>query len=94
MTNSAELKNKLGENTEKLEKKIKELSPYYTNLDPWKRGLILIALTAFLIWTIYCLSKKETPAPRELTDTEKKRIEAIVEERILRRTEFLKRLRE
>ena len=93
MTNSAELKNKLGEYTEKVENKAKELSPYYTNLEPWKRGLILIALTLFLLFTIYQLIKKERPEPRELTDTERKRIEAIAEERILKRAEFLNRLR-
>ena len=93
MTNSAELKNKLGEYTEKVENKAKEFSPHYTNLEPWKRGLILIALTLFLLFTIYQLIKKERPEPRELTEAERKKIEALVEERILKRAEFLNRLR-
>ncbi|CAI2191114.1 9818_t:CDS:2 [Funneliformis geosporum] len=41
----AEIKQKLGETTEQLENKVKEFSPYYTNLEPYQRGLILIALT-------------------------------------------------
>ena len=61
--------------------------------EPWQRGLLLIALTVFLIFTIYLLSKKETPPPRELTETEKKRLETLAEERILKRVEFLNRLR-
>lgn len=93
MTNAEEIKTKLGENTEKVEAKVKELSPYYTNLEPWQRGLILIALISFLIFTIYLLTQKEKPEPRELTETEKKKIEALAEERILRRMDFLKKLR-
>ena len=93
MTNSAELKNKIGKYTEKVENKTKELAPYYSNLDSWKRGLILMALTLFLLFAIYQLVKKEKPEPRELTETERKRIEALVEERILKRAEFLSRLR-
>lgn len=93
MTNSQELKDKLGKVTEKVENKAKELAPHYTNLEPWKRGLILIALVLFLLFAIYQLTKKEKPEPRELTDVERKRIEAIAEERILKRAEFLSRLR-
>lgn len=84
MTNPEEIKTKLGEYTQQLE----------NHLEPYQRGLILIALTTFLIFSIYLLTKKETSPPRELTSEEKKKIEAMVEERILRRTEFLKRLRE
>lgn len=93
MTNSQELKNKLGEYTEQLENKAKEFAPFYTNLEPWKRGLILMALALFLLFVIYQLVKKEKPEPRELTESERKRIEAIAEERILKRAEFLSRLR-
>ena len=93
MTNSAELKNKLGEYTEQVESKAKKIASHYTNLEPWKRGLILIALSLFLIFAIYQLTKKEKSKPRELTETERKRIEAIAEERILKRAEFLNRLR-
>jgi len=93
MTNSAEIKNKLGEYTEQVENKTKEFTPYYSNLEPWKRGLILIALALFLIFTIYQLTKREKPEPRELTDSERKKLENMVEERILKRAEFLSRLR-
>jgi DNA-binding transcriptional regulator YbjK len=82
MTNSEKIKSKLGEYTEQLEQQ----------LEPWQRGLILIALTVFLIFATYYLTKKETPLPRELTEDEKKKIEAMVEQRILRRAEFLRRL--
>ena len=93
MTNSAEIKNKLGEYTEQVENKTKELAPYYTNLEPWKRGLILIVLALFLLFAIYQLTKKERPEPRELTEAERKKIEILAEERILKRAEFLNRLR-
>jgi len=94
MTNSAEIKNKLGEYTKQVENKTKKLSPYYTNLEPWQRGLILIALALFLLFAIYQFTKKERPEPRELTDRERKQLEALAEERILKRAEFLRRLRE
>lgn len=61
--------------------------------EPWQRGLLLITLTTFLLFSIYLLTKKETPPPRELTETEKKRIEQLAEERILKRAEFLRKLR-
>ena len=83
MTNSQELKQKLGEATEQFEQ----------YLEPWQRGLLLIALTTLLIISIYYLTKKEKPEPRELTESEKNRIEALAEERILKRAEFLNRLR-
>ena len=77
------LKNQLGKYTEQLEQK----------LEPWQRGLLIIALTTFLIFVIYQLTKKEIPEPRELTEAERKKLEAPVEERILKRAEFLSRLR-
>jgi len=83
MTNPQEVKNKLGEYTKELESK----------LEPWQRGLLIIVLTVFLIFAIYQLTKREKPAPRELTDSERKRLETIAEERILKRAEFLNRLR-
>jgi type II secretory pathway component PulM len=92
MTN--DIKQKLGENTEKIEQKTKEAfnkySSYYTNLEPYQRGMLVIVLLLALILLIYWLIKKE---PRELTETEKKQIENQVEERILKRMEFLKKLR-
>lgn len=84
MTNPEEIKTKLGEYTQHLEQQ----------LEPWQRGLILIALTTLLIVSIYYLTKKEKPEPRELTETERKRIEALAEERILKRAEFLRKLRQ
>ena len=76
-----------------LEKLEKNITPHYTNLESWQRGLILIALTLFLIFAIYYLTKKEKPEPRELTDAERKKIEVLAEERILKRAEFLRKLR-
>ena len=96
MTNSQELKQKLGEATEQLETKIGELwtnhSHHYSNLEPWQRGTLLIALTFFLLFSLYYLTKKETPKPRELTEAEKKHLERLAEERILKRAEFLRKL--
>src|SRR2546430_1755571 len=96
MTNSQEIKNKLGEITKQAENKFRDTvnkyHPYYGELEPHQRGLILIALTAFLIFTIYYLTKKEKPILRELTETERKRIEVLAEERILKRAEFLRKL--
>ncbi|CAI2189541.1 10684_t:CDS:2 [Funneliformis geosporum] len=56
MTNSQDLKNKLGETTEQIEAVI---TPLYTSLKSYQRGLILIALVALLIFTIYYLTKSE-----------------------------------
>ena len=83
MTNSAEIKNKLGEYTEQLEQ----------HLEPWQRGALILVLITLLLISIYLLTKKENPQPRELTDSEKKRLEFLAEERILKRAEFLNRLR-
>src|SRR4051812_11741881 len=97
MTNPQELKDKLGKTTEKVESKIRDsftnYHPYYSNLEPWQRGLILIALATFLVFAIYQLTKKDQLQPRELTESERKRIETLAEERILKRAEFLSRLR-
>ena len=84
MTNPQELKDQLGKYTELLE----------NHLEPWQRGLLLIALIVFLLISIYYLTKKEKPEPRELTDGERKKLETLAEERILKRAEFLRRLRE
>jgi hypothetical protein len=88
------IKQKLSETTEQLENKAKEFigkaSPYYFKLEPYQRGMLIIVLLLALICFIYWLTKKE---PRELTEAEKKKIENQVEERILKRMEFLKKLR-
>ncbi|CAI2193001.1 9038_t:CDS:2 [Funneliformis geosporum] len=71
-----DIKKTFGENTEKLEKKTKEFidktSPYYSNLEPHQRGILIIVLLLALIFFIYWLTKKE---PRELTEMERKQIE-------------------
>ena len=69
-----------------LEKLEKNITPHYTNLEPYQRGLILIALVAFLIFAIYQLTKSEPNL------SSKK--EAQVEERLLRQMAFFKRLKE
>ena len=79
MTNQ-ELKNKLGEYTEQLESK----------LEPYQRGLILIALTAFLIFAIYYLTKSE---PKLNAKKESQR-EKEIEEKLMRQMAFFKRLKE
>ena len=98
MTNSEELKTKLGEYTEKAESKVRETFPkcypYYNELDSWKRGLILIALALFLLFIIYQLTTKGKTRPRELTDEEKKHLENQIEARILKRAEFLRKLQQ
>lgn len=76
----------LGKTTEQIEKKVKELAPCYTNLKPWQRGLILIALILFLIFAIYQLTKPE-PKMNAKKETQ-------LEEKILRQMAFFKRLRE
>jgi hypothetical protein len=96
MTNTEEIKQKLGGTTQQVENKAKEFwtsySPHYTNLEPWQRGTLLIALTLFLLFSVFYLTQRKNPKPRELTDPEKKEIERLAEERILRRTEFLRKL--
>ena len=83
MTN--DLKQKLGASTEKLESLI---SPYYTSLESWKHGLLLISLTLFLLFSIYYLTKS--------TKTEKTsaKQEAQAEEKLMRQMAFFKRLRD
>ena len=81
MTN--DIKKTLGENTEQLESLI---TPHYTNLKPYQRGLILIVLFLFLLFAIYQLTKSE---PKLNTKKEKQ-----VEERILRQMAFFKKLKE
>ena len=63
-------------------------------LEPWQRGTLILTLLYLLLITAYLLLKKELPEPRELTEAEKKKIEVLAEERILKRAEFLRRLRE
>ena len=83
MTNPQDLKNKLGQTTEQLEAVI---TPHYTNLEPYQRGLILMALILFLIFSIYQLTKSEK-------NLSAKR-ESQIEDKILRQMAFFKKLKE
>ena len=88
MTN--DLKTKLGEYTKQVEEGIGTAfivgHSYYGKLEPWQRGLILIALTLFLIFAIYQLTKSEPKLNAKK--------ESQIEDRILRQMAFFKRLRE
>ena len=92
MTNNLDFKKTIGENTEKLEKKAGELlnqySPYYSNLEPWQRGLLIIALTTLLILAIYYLTKKDKHSALQ------KKQEREAEEKLLRQMAFFKKLKE
>ena len=90
MTNSSALKDKLGKTTEQLETQAQQLfttySPHYSNLEPWQRGLLLIALTLFLLFSIYFLTKSD-----KNLSTKK---EAQLEEKLMRQMAFFKRLQQ
>ena len=92
--NFQEAKNKLGEQTEKLEQKVSnlwnEFSPSYTNLEPWKRGLILIGICLLLALALYYLTHES----EDYKAKKKAKLEQMQEERLLRRMETLKKLRE
>src|SRR3954451_13377412 len=83
MINPQDLKNHLEKTNQQLE----------NSLEPYQRGALILSLIALLLITAYLLTKKEVPLPRELTEAEKKRIEMQAEERILKRAEFLRKLR-
>ena len=89
-----EAKSKLGEQTEKLEQKVadwwEEFSPNYTNLEPWKRGLLLIGLLILLALALYYLTHES----EDYKVKKKAKLEQMQEERLLRRMETLKKLRE
>jgi len=70
-------------NLEKLEQNV---TPYYTNLESWQRGLILIAPLLFLLFAIYQLTKSEPNLNAKK--------ENQIEEKILKQMAFFKRLRE
>ena len=90
MTNN--FKKTLGENTEQLENKVKEFAPYYTNLEPWQRGALILSLITLLLVTIYYLTKSD----KQIVIDNKKELqkEKEIEEKILRQMAFYKRLRE
>ena len=89
-----EAKSKLGEQTTKLENKISdwwdEFSPNYTNLESWKRGLLLIGICLLLALALYYLTHES----EDYKAKKKAKLEQAQEERMLRRMEVLKRLRE
>ena len=95
MTNQLEnAKQKLGEQTQKLERKAGELwtdfSPNYTNLEPWQRGLILIGIIVLLALVAYYLTREN----QNKAAIRKTQMEAAMEDKIIRRMELLKKLRE
>ena len=71
-----------------------QVESFEQHLQPWQRGLLLISLTSFLLISLYLLTKKEKPSPRELTELEKKHLEKLAEERLIQRMVFLKKLKE
>lgn len=89
-----DFKQTIGETTEKVETKAKEywdkLTPNYSNLEPWQRGLILLGLLGLTTLTIYWLIKNKDDKGK-LTKG-KDQLEAQAEERLLRRMEFFKKL--
>ena len=94
LTNPTEIKRKLGEQTQKLERKAGELwtdfSPNYTNLEPWQRGLALIAIIAFFALAIYYLTHENQNKKAQ----RKAQAEQALEDKIIKRMELLKKLRE
>ena len=89
-----QIKSQLGEQTQNLESKVQDLwnqfSPHYTNLEPWQRGLVLIGLLTLLIVTTYYLTHEN----HSQKASKKAQLEQIQEEKIIRRMELLKKLRE
>lgn len=87
-----DIKQTIGSNTEKVEKQAKEywnkLAPNYSNLEPWQRGLILLGLVGLTTLTIYLLTKEDK------SERKKAKQEAMMEERLLRKMELLKKLKE
>ena len=83
MINPEQIKNHLEQANQQLE----------NSLEPYQRGALILSLITLLLITAYLLLKKEVPLPRELTDAERKKIEMQAEERILKRAEFLRKLR-
>jgi hypothetical protein len=89
-----QIKQNLGEQTENLESKASrlwsEFSPHYTNLEPWQRGLVLIGLIALIAFAAYYLTHES----QSQKASKKAKLEQLQEEKIIRRMELLKKLRE
>lgn len=77
------LKQNIGETTEKLEAKAGE---YYFALESWQRGTLAIALVILLIFVIYWLAKEDS--------NKLARKEAQLEEKWLKQMVLLKKLKE
>ena len=92
--NLTDAKQKLGEQTQKLENKASELwndfSPHYTNLEPWQRGLLLIGIIVLLALATYYLTHES----QDKKVRQKSQAEAVLEDKIIKRMELLKKLRE
>ena len=89
-----QIKNSLGEQTENFENKAQDLwnqfTPHYTNLEPWQRGLVLIGLVVLIAFITYYLTRESKNQKAQ----HQAKIEQAQEEKIIRRMELLKRLRE
>jgi len=89
-----QIKQNLGEQTTKLENQFlktwNEFTPHYTNLEPYQRGLVLIGLVALLIFATYYLTHESQDKKLK----QKLKTEQVLEERLLKRMEVLKKLRE
>ena len=90
MTNPQELKDKLGQTTEQLENKLKDLAPFYTSLEPYQRGMLILGLLLLLLISIYYLTKTHPQVNSKMLAKKEKELE----ERILRQMAFYKKLRE
>ncbi len=92
--NLQEAKQKLGEQTQNLESKASELwtdfSPNYTNLEPWQRGLLLIGIVVLLTIAIFYLTHES----QDKKTQKRLKAEQTQEEKIIRKMELLKKLRE
>lgn len=87
-------KNQLGTNTEQLEQQFLKLTPHYTSLEPWQRGLLLIALTLFLLFSIYYLTSTNQVKKEDLRTRLSQQREKEQEEKFLRQMAFFKKLKE
>ena len=89
-----QIKKNLGDQTQNLESKVQDLwdqlTPHYTNLEPYQRGLVLIGLVVLLITITYYLTHES----KDLKAKHKAQAEQAQEEKIIRRMELLKKLRE
>ena len=87
-------KQKLGQQTQKLEAKANEFwndfSPNYANLEPWQRGLVLIGILILLILIAYYLTHES----QDRKARKKAQAEVAMEDKIIKRMELLKKLRE